>query len=79
MIQIGIPEILLISIIAILFIKPNNLVNFIQGITKFFLRFRANVENIKEEAEKTLNIQELKQDVFNEQKMKSFDNDRKNE
>ena len=38
---------------AILFIKPNNLVSFIQGITKFFLRFRANVENIKEEAEKT--------------------------
>lgn len=78
MIQIGIPEILLLFIVVILFIQPKDMTKFIQDITKFFFKFRANVESIKEEAEQTLNLRELKQDAFNEQKMKSFEDESRN-
>ena len=63
MIQIGIPELLIIILVFFVAAKPEKISKYLRYLMKSF----------KEDLEREFNYQELKQEVFNEKKMKEFD------
>ena len=72
MIQIGIPELLIILLVAFFSVKPEKIQGYIKTIYKFFIQLQNFATSTKEDLEKELNVQELKQDIFNETKIREF-------
>ena len=72
MIQIGIPEFLLLIAVIFFSIKPEKIIYYLRSFLKIFLNLKTRLETAKTEIESELNISELKQDIFNEKKMEEF-------
>tara|TARA_Y100000996_G_C22132674_1_gene482872 strand:+ start:23 stop:265 length:243 start_codon:yes stop_codon:yes gene_type:complete len=72
MIQIGIPELLVLTLVILFSVKPENIQRYLKGFLKFFVQTQDTLSTTKEELKKELKIEELKQDIFNEEKMKEF-------
>tara|TARA_X000000368_G_scaffold324686_1_gene261757 strand:- start:879 stop:1073 length:195 start_codon:yes stop_codon:yes gene_type:complete len=53
-------------------VKPENIQRYLKGFLKFFVQTQDTLSTTKEELKKELKIEELKQDIFNEEKMKEF-------
>ena len=72
MIQIGIPELLVLTLVILFSVKPENIQRYLKSFLKFFVQTQDSLSTTKEELKKELKIEELKQDIFNEEKMKEF-------
>ena len=73
MIQIGILELLIVVLVILFSVKPEKLMHYIKSIFSFFLQIQNFFTSTKEDIEKELNIQELKQDIHNEKRMKELE------
>ena len=73
MIQIGIPEVLLLAVIVITASNPTSLVAMTRSTIKFFLKLKNDLNAAKTRIEEELNITELKPDIHNEEVLKSID------
>ena len=56
-------------------VKPEKLMHYIKGIFSLFLQIQNFFTSTKEDIERELNIQELKQDIHNENKMRELEKD----
>ena len=72
MIQIGIPELLVLTLVILFSVKPENIQHYLKNFLKFFVKTQDTLSTTKEELKKELKIEELKQDIFNEKKIKEF-------
>ena len=72
MIQIGIPELLVLTLVILFSVKPENIQRYLKSFLKIFVQTQETLSTTKEELKKELKIEELKQDIFNEKKMKEF-------
>jgi|TARA_A100001388_G_scaffold214345_1_gene164812 Sec-independent protein translocase protein TatA len=72
MIQIGIPELLVLTLVILFSVKPENIQHYLKNFLKFFVKTQDTLSTTKEELKKELKIEELRQDIFNEQKLKEF-------
>ena len=72
MIQIGIPELLVLTLVILFSVKPENIQRYLKSFLKFFVQTQETLSTTKEELKKELKIEELKQDIFNEEKLKEF-------
>ena len=72
MIQIGIPELLVLTLVILFSVKPENIQHYLKNFLKFFVKTQDTLSTTKEELKKELKIEELRQDMFNEQKLKEF-------
>jgi len=72
MIQIGIPELLVLTLVILFSVKPENIQRYLKSFLKIFVQTQDTLSTTKEELKKELKIEELKQDIFNEEKMKEF-------
>ncbi len=72
MIQIGIPELLVVTLVILFSVKPENIQHYLKNFLKFFVKTQDTLSTTKEELKKELKIEELKQDIFNEEKLKEF-------
>ena len=72
MIQIGIPEFLLLIGVIFFSVKPEKIIYYLRSFLKVFFNLKTKLEIAKTEIESELNISELKQDIFNEKKMEEF-------
>ncbi|RPG42555.1 MAG: hypothetical protein CBC72_004770 [Gammaproteobacteria bacterium TMED112] len=75
MIQIGIPELLIIILITLFSVKPENIQSYIKIFYKYVLHFQNFFSSAKDDLEKELNIDGLKQDIHNEKRLKELDKD----
>ena len=72
MIQIGIPELLVLTLVILFSVKPENIQRYLKSFLKIFVQTQDTLSTTKEELKNELKIEELKQDIFNEEKMKEF-------
>ena len=72
MIQIGIPELLVLTLVILFSVKPENIQHYLKSFLKIFVKTQDTISSTKEELKKELKIEELKQDIFNEEKLKEF-------
>ena len=72
MIQIGIPELLVLTLVILFSVKPENIQYYLINFLKFLVKTQDTLSTTKEELKKELKIEELKQDIFNEEKLKEF-------
>ena len=75
MIQIGILELLIVVLVILFSVKPEKIMHYLKSIFSFFLQFLYFFTSTKEVIEKELNIQDLKQDIHNENRMKELEKD----
>lgn len=75
MIQIGIPELFIVILIALFSVKPENIQSYIKSFYRYILLIQNFFTNTKEDLEKELNIDGLKQDIHNEKRLKELDED----
>ena len=72
MIQIGIPELLVLTLVILFSVKPERIQHYLKSFLKIFVKTQDTISSTKEEFKKELKIEELKQDIFNEEKLKEF-------
>tara|TARA_B100000427_G_scaffold244472_1_gene207471 strand:+ start:201 stop:437 length:237 start_codon:yes stop_codon:yes gene_type:complete len=72
MIQIGIPELLVLTLVILFSVRPENIQYYLKKFLKLFVKTQDTLSATKEELKKELKIEELKQDIFNEEKLKEF-------
>jgi|TARA_B100001094_G_scaffold40579_1_gene35261 sec-independent protein translocase protein TatB len=75
MIQIGIPELFIVILIALFSVKPENIQSYVKSFYRYILLIQNFFTNTKEDLEKELNIDGLKQDIHNEKRLKELDKD----
>ena len=75
MIQIGILELLIVLLVILFSVKPEKLMHYMKSIFSFFLQIQNFFTSTKEDIEKELNIQELKQYIHNDNRMNELEKD----
>jgi|TARA_Y200000002_G_C22368959_1_gene532284 sec-independent protein translocase protein TatB len=75
MIQIGIPELLIVILIILFSVKPENIQSYIKTFYSYVLHIQNFFTTAKDGLEKELNIDGLKQDIHNENRLKELDKD----
>ena len=76
MIQIGIPELLILILVIFFAFKPEDIQKNIKQFLKIFFDTKKLVADTKDDLKQQLKIDELKQDLHNEEKMKEFERDK---
>jgi Sec-independent protein translocase protein TatA len=76
MIQIGIPELLILILVIFFAFKPEDIQKNIKQFLKIFFNTKKFVVDTKDDLKQQLKIDELKQDLHNEEKMKEFERDK---
>ena len=77
MFDIGFPELLLISIVALLVIGPDKLPATIRTMSLWMGRFRRSFSKIKQEIENEIGADEIKAQLHNESVMQDLEKSRK--
>ena len=72
MIQIGRPALLVLPLVILFSVRPENIQYYLKKFLKLFVKTQDTLSETKEELKKELKIEELKQDIFNEEKLKEF-------
>ena len=72
MFQIGLLEILIILLVGILVIGPEQLPDFVRSSVKSFTKLQNKFFAFRASIERDIGAEELKQDIFNELKMEEF-------
>ena len=75
MLQIGFLEILIILLIGIVLIGPDQLPSFIKFSMKSLTRFQNKLFEFRSSIERDIGAEDLKQDIYNELKMEEFQKD----
>jgi len=75
MVQIGILELIIVVLVILFSVKPEKLMTYIKSIFSLFLQIQNFFTSTKEDIERELNIQELKQDIHNENRMRELEKD----
>ena len=73
--QIGFLEILIILLIGIVLIGPDQLPSFIKFSMKSLTRFQNKLFEFRSTIERDIGAEDLKQDIYNELKMEEFQKD----
>ena len=71
MFEIGFPELLVIVFVGLLVIGPEKLTQIIKALTRSFSAFRSYLNETKSEIEKSVGMDEIRQDLHNEKIMGS--------
>lgn len=77
MFDIGFPELLIVSIVALLVIGPEKLPETVRTIALWMGRLRRSLANIKMEIENEIGADEIRQQIHNESIMKELDDAKK--
>ena len=72
MFDIGFPELLLISLVALLVIGPNELPNAIRAISLWIGRLKRNFSKIRQELEQEIGADEIRAQLYNEEVMREI-------
>ena len=75
MIQIGILELIIVVLVILFSVKREKLIDYIKRIISDFLQIQIFFTSTIEDIERELNIQELKQDIHNENRMRELEKD----
>ena len=75
MFQIGLLEILIILLVGILVIGPEQLPDFVKSSVKSFTRLQNKLFEFRASVERDIGAEDLKQDIFNELKMEELKRD----
>ena len=73
--QIGFLEILIILLVGIVLIGPDQLPSFIKFSMKSLTRFQNKLFEFRSSIERDIGAEDLKQDIYNELKMEEFQKD----
>ena len=73
MFDIGFPELVLVSIVALLVIGPERLPETVRTISLWVGRFRRSVTSLKEELEREIGADEIRQQLHNESIMQELE------
>ena len=73
--QIGFLEILIILLVGIVLIGPDQLPSFIKFLIKSLTRFQNKLFEFRTSIERDIGAEDLKQDIYNELKMEEFQKD----
>ena len=73
MFDIGFPELLIVSIIALLVVGPERLPGAIRSMSLWIGRFRRSFTNIKQEIEKEIGADEIRSQLYNESIMQDLE------
>tara|TARA_E500000081_G_scaffold121199_1_gene126001 strand:- start:245 stop:481 length:237 start_codon:yes stop_codon:yes gene_type:complete len=76
MIQIGIPELLILILVIFFAFNPEDIQKNIKQFLKIFFDTKKFVDDTKDDLKQQLKIDELTQDLHNEEKMKEFERDK---
>ena len=76
MIQIGILELLVIILVLFFAFRPEDIQKNLKQFLKIFFDTKKIVSDTKNDLKQQLQIDELKQDLYNEKKMKEFEKDK---
>ena len=79
MFEIGFPELLVIVLVGLMVIGPEKLPQIIKAITRSFRAIRSYLNETKTEIEKSLGMDEIRQDLHNEKVMKNLKENKKKE
>ena len=74
--QIGFLEILIILLVGIVLIGPDQLPSFIKFSMKSLTRFQNKLFEFRSSIERDSGAEDLKQDIYNELKMEEFQKDK---
>ena len=77
MFDIGFPELLIISVVALLVIGPDKLPETIRTMSLWMGRFRRSFSKIKQEIETEIGADEIKAQLYNESIMQDIEKSRK--
>ena len=77
MFDIGFPELLIISVVALLVIGPDKLPATIRTVSLWMGRFRRSFSKIKQEIENEIGADEIKAQLYNESIMQDIEKSRK--
>ena len=75
MFQIGLLEILIILLVGILVIGPEQLPDFVKSSVKSFTNLQNKLFEFRASVERDIGAEDLKQDIFNELKMEELERD----
>ena len=75
MFQIGLLEILIILLVGILVIGPEQLPDFVKSSVKLFTKLQNKLFEFRASVERDIGAEDLKQDIFNELKMEELKRD----
>ena len=75
MFQIGLLEILIILLVGILVIGPEQLPDFVKSSVKSFTKLKNKFFEFRASVERDIGAEDLKQDIFNELKMEELERD----
>ena len=73
--QIGFLELLIILLVGIVLIGPDQLPSFIKFSMKSLTRFQNKLFEFRSSLERDIGAEDLKQDIYNELKMEEFQKD----
>lgn len=73
MLQIGLLEILIILLVGVIVIGPDQLPGFIKSLMKTLTRLQNKFFEYRSSIERDIGAEDLKQDIFNELKMEKFE------
>jgi len=73
--QIGFLEILIILLVGILVIGPEQLPSFVRSLVKSFTKLQNKFFELRTSIERDIGAEDLKQDIFNELKMEELERD----
>tara|TARA_B100000482_G_C12504719_1_gene257994 strand:- start:19 stop:264 length:246 start_codon:yes stop_codon:yes gene_type:complete len=76
LLQIGFLEILIILLVGIVLIGPDQLPSFIKFSMKSLTRFQNKLFEFRSSIERDIGAEDLKQDIYNELKMEEFQKDK---
>ena len=73
MFDIGFPELMIVSIVALLVVGPERLPGAIRSMSLWIGRFRRSFTNIKQEIEKEIGADEIRSQLYNESIMQDLE------
>ena len=73
MFQVGFLEILIILLVGILVIGPEQLPSFVRSLVKSFTKLQNKFFELRSSIESDIGAEDLKQDIFNELKMEDLE------
>ena len=77
MFEIGFPELVVIVFVGLLVVGPEKLPQIIKTLTRSFGTIRSYLKEVKSEIEKSVGMDEIRQDLHNEKIMEDLKEDKK--
>ena len=79
MFEIGFPELLVILLVGLVVVGPDKLPQLIKSLTKSFRAIRSYLNQIRSQLERSVGMDEIRQDLHNEKIMENLKENKKKE